>query len=408
MRSPGRANRGAGGTLGSVSVGKTAVQALLGLLLWASAGAAQPLVARVEGPTERVGRWRRAAESHGATLLDEVGPAPPTTPRAQVEVFAEVSELLLRARAAAGELAEAEALRLLVRARELVAAHAQVPGASRWLAEVETSIGIVALHAGMTRLGSAALARAVSLDPSRRIRDGEALPAVVARSRRLAAEQATAPEGRFEVSADAPDARVYLDDRWVGDAPVTVRASVGQHVLRIEAPGHRAWGRRIDVIAGRRLPIQVRLVPTPRERALRRLATTPSLREAAELTARARVRLWWIQVGDGPRQRALLYECGPSGCSAPVHLEGAWHEPGPPIPWEVLAAARRLAGRWLRAGPDGVVAPPPPRPLRRRWQLWLPLGLATAALAAGLGVALRPQPSPRLQVRIDPAELTGE
>lgn len=390
-----------------MATAKTAGPALVGLLLWASVGAAQPLVFRVEGPADRVEGWRRRAQSHGAVPLEDLEPAPPTTPRAQVLVFRQVSDLLLRARAAAGSLDEAEALRLLVGARRLVEDHAQVPGASRWLAEVETSIGTVALHAGMRNLGEAALARAVSLDPSRKLRSGEALPTVVARARELAAEHATAPEARFEVRADAAGARVYLDDRFVGDAPAEVRAPVGRHVLRIEAPGHRAWGRVVDLTAGRRLPLFVRLPVAPRERALRALASVGSLWEAAALTAEAQVRLWWIEVGDGPRDRALLYECGPSGCSAPVHLEGAWHEPGPPIPWDTLETARRVAGRWLRAGPE-LLPPPLRRPLRRRWQVWLPVSVAAAALAVGLGVGLRPEPSQRLQVRIDPTELTGE
>ncbi len=407
MRSLERANRAFDGRLRLVATVKTALQALVGFLFWVSVGAAQPLVFRIEGPTDRVEGWRRAVRSHGATALQEVAPAPPTTPRAQVQVFGEVSELLLRARVAAGNLDEAQALALLVRARELVEDHAHVPGASRWLAEVETSIGTVALHAGMTSVGGAALARAVSLDPSRRLYRGEALPAVVARSQELAAEHATAPEARFEVRADAAGARVYLDDRFVGDAPAEVRATVGRHVLRIEAPGRRPWGRAIDVTVGWRLPVVVRLVPTSRQRALRALATVPSLREAATLTREARVRLWWVEVGGGPRRRALLYECGPSGCSAPVHLQGAWHEPGPPIPWDVLEGARRAARRWLWAGPELALAPPP-RPAGRRLRLWVPVGVAAAVLAVGLGVGLRPEASRRLQVRIDPTDLTTD
>ncbi|MEM9070313.1 MAG: PEGA domain-containing protein [Myxococcota bacterium] len=374
---------------------------LVSALLLTSVGAAQPVLRTANGDP----LWVQELQARGAASLDTIPPAPAFTPRARMDAFRRASDLLTRARGAAGQLQEDEALALLSRARDELQAHADVPGTSRWLAEVETAIGIVASHAGLAALGDSALNRAASLDPTRDLHRGEATPTVVARARALAAAQAVAPEGRFEVRVNAANAEVWLDDRLVGNAPLEVRAPVGRHVLRVQAPGHRSWGRVFDLFAGDRAPIVVVLSPTERQSALRALGRAGSLREAAGLAAQIGRPLWWLQPGRG--DRALLYSCDQGRCSVPVRVErSVWREPGAPTSWRVVEQATRGARRWAER--ERVTTTPGARPLWRRWQLWVPIALAAALLATGLGVWLRPEPEQRLQLQVDFGDLEPE
>ena len=89
-------------------------------------------------------------------LLDEGAMGAPLPPE-RVEVFSRVAELLAEGTTLATGLREGDALARLSQAERLVREHADVPGACRWLAEVRTRIGVVALAASLDDLGRSAL-----------------------------------------------------------------------------------------------------------------------------------------------------------------------------------------------------------------------------------------------------------
>ena len=374
--------------------------------LFASLASAQPApIARITGPSDRLDTWIERLEEHGAQLVDRIEDAPPTVSRDDLAGVLEAEELLVEARRAAVDFEESRALSLLARATDRLERSANVPGASEWLAEAETITGIVAAQANLPELSDAALIRAASLDATRVIKPAETAPAVVARFRELSAARTTALRGRFIVRSAAPGARVYLDDAEIGPAPIEVVATVGRHVLRVSAPGHRTWGRAIDVLEGNRPEVDVRLAKTRRRAALDRIARATRMVDAGIAAAAIGTVAWWLEVGDGVRDRATLYECGDQGCSAPVRLgaEGAWDPPREPVEPARLIVARRVAWRWMREGTFETVTPP--KPWRRRWQLWVPVAAAVAIGVVGVGYGLRPPPADRFIVTVDSDDL---
>lgn len=383
-------------------------QKALGLLALAltltSVGARAQTVVRATGPDAAT--WQAELQARGAVIALPPPLDAPSTPRARLRALVEVERLLAEARAHAGRLDEGPALAALERARRLAEEHADVPGASRWLAEVELASGLVAAQAGQNALAEQGFRRAASLDPDRVVRAAEAAPAVANRAQELARAVATAPESLVVIEADVPGAVVELAGRELGRAPVELRAPAGRHVLRVVAPGHRAWGRALDLFEGRRAPMRVHLSPTEEERA-RRAFEAASTFDDARATRPPGVELFFVEArGD----RALILRCDDAGCAPPVRLAPGedwptrWPEAAPDDPRE-LASARV----WLRTEtlPDRPPPPPPGRPWYRRWPVWTAVAAGVIAGAVGIGVALRPEPEQQLRVRIEPGDLGG-
>ena len=368
------------------------------LALGPVARADAPLVV-LRGAPEAVARWRSA--------LAPAAP-PPRSPRGALGTLNRVAALLDEARRAAGDLREGSALRALVEARRLLEAAAAVPGAARWLAEVELRLGVVAAQAGRPGLADEAFARAALFDVARVLRPAEAPPDVAAQAERARLEVAARPEGRFEVRVEPglPGALVHLDGRSWGGAPLVLRARVGRHVLQVEAPGRARFGQVIDVFPGERPPRVVRLPRSARAQLEARLDAAPSVDEVPQILASSTRRVWWIRVARDGR-RALRLRCSAAGCGPVERLDEAdlsrsGDRPHgaalPGSPSLRLSAARA----WL-TGPANVEEAPPPGPPRAAIGV---MGALAAALAGGIAAALfapRPDPGPRL--RVDPGDL---
>lgn len=355
------------------------------------------VVHRVRG--EGAPLWRATLEARGAAPLDPGGPAPSATSRARLRALVEVEAFLAEARAHAARLDEGAALAVLERARRLAEEHADVPRAARWLAEVELAIGLVATQASRRALADQAFRRAASLDPDRIVRAAEAAPAVAAHARELALGVATSPESLFVVEVDAPNAIVELAGRVVGEAPIEVRAPAGRHVLRVSAPGHRAWGRALDLFEGRRAPVTIHLAPTEAERARRAWVDARTFEEARAALPPA-TELWWVEARG---ERALFVRCDAHACSEPQRLVRELPETLPPMETSPSLVSARV---WLAQDEPTELPPPPPprRPWFRRWPVWTGIVLGVAAAAVGIGIAARPEPEQRLRVRIDPGD----
>lgn len=330
---------------------------------------------------------------------------------ANVAVWSLVSEKIRAARAASLQLREGEALRLLTEAEQIAEANAHVSGASLWLAEIETNLGLVAAQAGMGDLSQSALTRAATLDPTRGVRSAEAPPDVVREARRIANEVATGPEGSFRVVVDAPDARVLLDEGDVGAAPRAVRASVGMHVLRVEAPGYLPFGQVLRVLPGQRADVTVSLSRDPLLRTVDALLTEArdgrmsAVADAMRTLISAGVApfsVWILEVGEGPRDRAFLTECDDvaDGCRARVGVELAESSP-----FSRNARVQHVAPDWLMEEGPRRLPPPAETPLWRRWYVVagasaILIGAGAAALVLGRGT----EPD-RFQVTVDPSDL---
>ncbi|UJR82621.1 PEGA domain-containing protein [Sandaracinus amylolyticus] len=376
----------------------------------------------------RARRWQRrvarALERAGAEVtieaeqwvLDEPGSA-----ETRVARLADVERLVREAHDARAELDSHGALARLADAERIARSVLDVPGASAWYAEVQIALAVTAAELGQSGLAEAALARASTIDPSRVLGAAEAPPALVARAASIARAIATGPRGRFELRTDVPGAIVSLDGRVIGEAPARIETSVGAHVLRVDAPGHRAWARLVDVLEGARAPIAVTLAPEPvlvAARSLRDASDAGALEHVASLLAElsrdghAPRALWLVEASAGATDRALVVACRAEGCSEPVRIDVARVESALPHDPDLVGAplgARALADARAWLDEPIPVAPPPP-PAAEWWQEPWPWVIAGVVIAGAIGATIGatwPEPQQRETLIVDGREPWG-
>lgn len=359
--------------------------------------------ARAQDTRWLVQRGPVTRELAGMTPVEDAPRQHPGIDPEHLAVLRRLETLLSAAREAAANLDDEVALARLVEARNLGDRAAAVPGAARYLAEVEATLGVVASQAGLSDLADEALRRAITLDPERVLRAGEAPPALVERSVALSREAAVAPRGSFVVSAESAGAQVYLDGRLAGTAPARVEAGVGRHLIRVEAPGRRPWGAFVDVLEGERAPLAVALSPTERERRRHRIAAAHGPTDAASELIAGEELFWVESQEDG---RTIMLRCQPQGC-APVERLRAGE--GLPLTLEPTFASLREselgyaeARAWLLGEDPELVAR---RARTIRWGSIIGAGVAAIAGAVVVGWAARPEPEQRLVLTIDLADL---
>jgi hypothetical protein len=71
--------------------------------------------------------------------------------------------------------------------------------------------------------------------------------------------------GVLRVEASTPEARVFLDDDYVGDAPIEYEADPGEHVVRVSELGYHDFTETVEVIAGEEVSVTATLERLPPE-----------------------------------------------------------------------------------------------------------------------------------------------
>ena len=313
-----------------------------------------------------------------------------------------IERLLLRARQALSVLDERDALLALHEAERIAERNFTIPGIAAWYAEVELAIAIAAAQAGADGLSAAALRRSASVDPSRVVLAAEARPEVVARATLARRRAVSGPRGRFELSADAPDAVAFIDDQPIGALPRTVEVSTGAHILRIDAPSRRSFAQRITVFEGDRAPFEVRMNTTDVLRGterLRRAAREGRLAQIAGSLPVGGASRAWLVFADSPADRAVIVVCEPSGCESPRRVRGAMAlsavSPG---------GSLRDARRWLSRG-GGTEIPIVDPEWWERWYVWLGVGAVVAGAIVGAVFLAQPTGPPPIIIEVDPSRL---
>lgn len=380
----------------------------LSLLLWASSFCAvdadvraQPILV-VRGDARPAGEWRQTLR------IPPYEPARAGVQPERLQAVSVIAGYLARARTEAAALQESAALSTLTSAHALAESHADVPGMARWLAEVELAMALVGAQVRETRPGwdrftEERLIRAITLDGERALRAGEARPDVVARAEELARASATGPVAEVRLTASAPDARAYLDERPLGSLPTTARAPVGRHVIRVEAPGFRPWGSAMDLREGERATIDVQLAQSAASERRAAIASASSLEEARALLAEGDQLIWVVLAPE--TSRAVVTRCQAAGCSVPRRHDEPERAPGP----QPTLSAGDFTVEWEDAHAWLLDVPPPepipPRAWQRRWELWLAVATLAAVAAAVSITAATPRNDPGLRVIIRTEEL---
>jgi hypothetical protein len=327
---------------------------------------------------------------------------------ARVLAVTRVDVLLTEAGTHTAELREAQALASLAEAARQCEQLADVPGATAWCAESQRRLGLTAAQAGLDELSASAFRRAVALEPSRALLPAEAPPQLVERYEAQRAAFASAPEGELRVRASVSFAQVFLDDVPQGVVPLAIRAKLGRHALRVEAPGHRPYGAFIDVLAGGQRPeIAVVLSELPRVEAARAATDAASTRAYERLPALIAA-LSPLAVKDvlvveaAASGRRLIVRCDAARCVGPRRIEvgvAVAHDAAR-LAQPLDGAALREARRWLSA--SAVHGRDEPSPWWARWYTW---GAAAVVAGAGaaLAIALQPEPRRELRVIVEPA-----
>ena len=184
-------------------------------------------------------------------------------PAEALEVLSETQRALVEARDLAAKLDERAAFARLLGAERALREILEVPGVHAFLAEVWLQMALVAAQRSELELADSLFAKALTLDPSRRVGAAEAAPPVIARSELAARARDAAQRSRFRIEPSPESATSFIDGRRRGVGAFEVDLAPGVHLLRIEAPGHRPYGVLIDALAGARRPFSVTLAALP-------------------------------------------------------------------------------------------------------------------------------------------------
>ncbi len=123
------------------------------------------------------------------------------------------------------------------------------PGGAALYADASLRLGAVLSHQGRTSDAQAALALALALDPERPITLAEFSPDIIEAVDAVRAVRAQPrPTRHLHITSDPPGARIALDTKDVGRAPLDLDVPIGQHVVVAHLPLHepRALALAVD------------------------------------------------------------------------------------------------------------------------------------------------------------------
>ena len=95
--------------------------------------------------------------------------------------------------------------------------------------------------------------------------DNSAQAPLAAASSAAIAPQIPAPEGNgtVSISSDPDGAEIFVDDKFFGDAPATLKLPVGTHSVVLKIPGRPDWRRTLEVLKGNKTTLKAILDPAP-------------------------------------------------------------------------------------------------------------------------------------------------
>ena len=93
------------------------------------------------------------------------------------------------------------------------------------------------------------------------VRDGPILPAAMVA---MAAHETTAAEiGRVSFTSEDSASEIYVDGKFVGQAPATINLSAGSHHVEVRAAGKQPWSRDLEVLKDSQLTLHPVLAASP-------------------------------------------------------------------------------------------------------------------------------------------------
>src|SRR5580765_4259532 len=77
------------------------------------------------------------------------------------------------------------------------------------------------------------------------------------------ARQTPSGLGTVAITSDPDGAEIYVDDKFVGNAPAKLKLPPGNHVMTLKAAGFKEWKRALEVLKGSQVTLKPALEPAP-------------------------------------------------------------------------------------------------------------------------------------------------
>ncbi len=71
------------------------------------------------------------------------------------------------------------------------------------------------------------------------------------------------PDGSVMIASDPPGAEIYVDGKFVGQTPSTIRLTSGSHRVEVKSQGKQAWARDLEVLKDSQLTLHPVLTASP-------------------------------------------------------------------------------------------------------------------------------------------------
>ncbi len=67
--------------------------------------------------------------------------------------------------------------------------------------------------------------------------------------------------GTINIQSDPENSEIWVDEKFVGNAPATLKLAAGQHLVQVKATGHASWDRKLEVIKDSQVTLKAVLDP---------------------------------------------------------------------------------------------------------------------------------------------------
>jgi hypothetical protein len=130
---------------------------------------------------------------------------------------------------------------------------------------------VAAMNSKKKKDAAKAFAALARLRPDHRIDPQQFPPAVMKEFDKARMKEARVARGRLVVNVNVPGAKIFVDELPSGNAPASVAVAPGDHVLRVEAPGHYSHAEAFKAASYKKVETTVTLQKNLGQAALKQL-----------------------------------------------------------------------------------------------------------------------------------------